>query len=135
MGNQAVTGIKMEAPAPAVVKTVDEWKAVLSPDTFRVARMHGTEPAWSGQLNMNKDAGTYHCACCGNLLFHSTQKFDSGSGWPSYTSVSTFDSIQGSNDPNLSICSPLPAHLFDISPILRVGCSGPRFFASHVRRI
>jgi peptide methionine sulfoxide reductase MsrB len=88
MGNQAVTGIKMEAAAPAVVKTADEWKAVLSPDTFRVARMHGTEPAWSGKFNMTKDPGAYHCACCGNLLFHSTQKFDSRSGWPSYTSVS-----------------------------------------------
>lgn len=66
------------------MRTEDEWRAVLAPDTFRVARMNGTEPAWSGIYNACTKAGTYTCACCGSELFASAAKFDSRSGWPSF---------------------------------------------------
>ncbi len=62
----------------------DEWKAKLTPDEFEVTRMHGTERAFSGDLWNTKDPGVYICAGCGNDLFLSITKFDSGTGWPSF---------------------------------------------------
>jgi len=67
-----------------VVKTEVEWRDELDPEVFRVARRKGTEPPFSGSLLNNKDTGVYECACCGQALFSSDTKFDSGSGWPSY---------------------------------------------------
>ena len=68
-----------------VVKTDAEWRAVLSPGTYRIMREQGTEPAFTGQYWDNHDKGIYVCAACGNPLFSSDQKFDSGTGWPSFT--------------------------------------------------
>ena len=65
-------------------KNQDEWRAQLTPEQYHVTREHGTEPAFSGQYNKHGEAGVYQCVCCGQDLFHSAHKYDSGSGWPSF---------------------------------------------------
>ncbi len=65
--------------------TEEEWKRRLSPDEYRVLREHGTEPAFSGCFLGTSEPGTYVCAACGNPLFRSGEKFESGTGWPSFT--------------------------------------------------
>lgn len=67
-----------------VIKTDAEWKKILSPEVYHVAREKGTERAWSSPLESIKDKGTYYCAVCGNGLFVSDTKFESGCGWPSF---------------------------------------------------
>jgi peptide-methionine (R)-S-oxide reductase len=67
-----------------VQKTEEEWRNQLSPERYRVLRQAGTEPPFTGKLLHNKETGTYSCAACGNQLFASDTKFDSGSGWPSF---------------------------------------------------
>ena len=67
-----------------IVKTDAEWKAQLDSMQFKVTRKHGTEPAFTGAYHDSKEPGTYLCICCGNELFSSEHKFDSGTGWPSY---------------------------------------------------
>ena len=62
----------------------EEWKKVLPSDVYYIARKKGTEPAWSSPLENIKDKGTYYCAACGNALFVSDTKFESGCGWPSF---------------------------------------------------
>lgn len=68
-----------------IIKSEEEWRAQLSEDSYRVSRQGGTEPAFTGKLLDNKDAGTYVCISCGAELFSSQTKYDSGSGWPSFT--------------------------------------------------
>lgn len=67
-----------------ITKTDDEWKALLTDEQFQVARRGGTERAFTGALCDNKEEGDYLCACCGEPLFSSAEKYDSGSGWPSF---------------------------------------------------
>ena len=67
-----------------VVKSDAEWKRILTPEQCRVTRQKGTEPAFTGQYNDFKGRGAFRCVCCGNPLFHSDAKYDSGSGWPSF---------------------------------------------------
>ena len=65
--------------------TNEQWRERLSPERYHVLREAGTERAFAGELNFNKDTGLYHCAGCGTVLFDSSTKYDSGSGWPSFT--------------------------------------------------
>ncbi len=62
----------------------EEWKKILSPDVFYVARKKGTERPWTSEFEDSKEIGTYYCAVCGNALFKSDTKFESGCGWPSF---------------------------------------------------
>jgi len=67
------------------IKTEKEWKKILSPEEFEVSRNKGTERAFTGKYHDCKEEGSYHCASCGAPLFDSAAKFDSGTGWPSFT--------------------------------------------------
>ena len=67
-----------------VIKSEEEWKEILTPEQFKILRKKGTERAYTGKYHDNKETGLYVCAGCGNELFHSDAKFDSGTGWPSY---------------------------------------------------
>ncbi|MGZ3423854.1 MAG: peptide-methionine (R)-S-oxide reductase MsrB [Polyangiales bacterium] len=71
----------------------DEWRKRLSPDEYRVLREHGTERAWTGCFVGEKTPGTYVCAACHNPLFRSGEKFESGTGWPSFTQPIAADSL------------------------------------------
>ncbi|CDS12414.1 Putative Peptide methionine sulfoxide reductaseB2, chloroplastic [Lichtheimia ramosa] len=76
--------------ANKVNKTDAEWRAILSPEQFRVLRQKGTEPPGTGEYNKHYDKGVYHCAACNAPLYVSDTKFDSGCGWPAF-----FDAIPG----------------------------------------
>jgi peptide-methionine (R)-S-oxide reductase len=78
--NQSTTSTMI----PPVIKTEEEWKKELSPEQFRILREKGTERAFTGEYWDHHDIGTYSCAACGQELFQSDSKFDSGCGWPSY---------------------------------------------------
>ena len=67
-----------------VNKTERQWQRELSPEEYRITRQKGTEPAFTGQYWNTKNQGIYHCRCCGEALFSSETKYDSGSGWPSF---------------------------------------------------
>jgi peptide-methionine (R)-S-oxide reductase len=68
-----------------ITKSDQEWQKQLSPEQYHVTRQAGTEPAFTGKYWKTKDKGTYNCVCCGAPLFDSQTKFDSGTGWPSFT--------------------------------------------------
>jgi len=67
-----------------VTKSTEEWRRILSPEVYHVLRERGTERAFSHEYNSKKDPGIYRCAGCGNSLFSSKAKYDSGCGWPSF---------------------------------------------------
>jgi peptide-methionine (R)-S-oxide reductase len=102
-----------------------EWKSRLTPEQFEIARKKGTEKPFTGEYLNHKKDGTYHCVCCGNPLFKSDTKYDSGSGWPSFYSPVSGDKTQTIRDTSLGmirdevICSKCGAHLghvFDDGP-------------------
>lgn len=72
-----------------IQKTEEEWKRTLTPKQYEILREKGTEPAFTGAFVDNHENGVYSCVACGNILFDSGTKFDSGSGWPSFYDVAT----------------------------------------------
>jgi peptide-methionine (R)-S-oxide reductase len=103
----------------------DEWKLTLTPAQFKVLRECGTEPPFSGKYVNHKENGTYVCAGCGNELFSSDTKFESGSGWPSFWDQVSEDAIETREDNSLwmkrteIICKKCGGHLghvFDDGP-------------------
>src|ERR1041384_2094881 len=81
-----------------IAKTEREWREQLTPEQFHVAREKGTERAFTGKYNNNKESGTYVCVCCGNPLFKSSAKFDSGTGWPSFTAPVDAEAVREEHD-------------------------------------
>ena len=77
-----------------ITKTDEQWRQQLTDEQYQIARKSGTEPPFSGEYNNKKDKGLYVCLCCGEELFGSEQKFDSGSGWPSYWQPVNNDCIE-----------------------------------------
>ncbi|MFV0644932.1 MAG: peptide-methionine (R)-S-oxide reductase MsrB [Sphingomonadaceae bacterium] len=81
-----------------VQMTEAEWRERLSPEQYRILREAGTERAFTGKYEKNKASGAYHCAACGQALFSSDTKYDSGSGWPSFTSPSAQSAVAEHRD-------------------------------------
>lgn len=77
-----------------IVKSQDEWKAKLPTGVYRICRLKGTEVPFSGKYNKHNEIGIYECICCGNELFSSRRKYDSGSGWPSFYQVIRSEAIK-----------------------------------------
>ena len=106
-------------------KTDEEWKRELTPEQFEVCRKKGTERAFTGEYWNSKDKGVYRCACCGNELFSSEAKFDSGTGWPSFWQPVALENVKMEGDGSLFmqrtevLCSQCDSHLghvFDDGP-------------------
>ncbi len=103
--------------ADKIKKSDDEWRKELSDMQFKVTRKKGTEPAFTGEFWNNKDSGLYLCVCCGNELFSSDTKYDSGSGWPSYYQPLSQEAVETEVDNSLFMrrtevhCSRCDAHL------------------------
>jgi len=108
-----------------VVKTDAEWKAQLTPEQFDVARHAGTERAFTGQYWNLHDKGLFRCVCCGNALFSSSTKYDSGTGWPSFWEPIAKQNVKNSQDVTLGMirtevhcieCDAHLGHVFDDGP-------------------
>src|SRR5262245_14256094 len=80
--------------AEKVERSESEWKAQLTAEQYRICRRKGTERAFSGKYNGCKEEGVYHCVCCGQPLFRSETKFESGSGWPSFYQPIDEDNVE-----------------------------------------
>jgi len=94
-----------------------QWKEILTPEQYEICRNKGTESPFSGEYLSNKTTGTYHCLCCGNALFHSEKKFDSGTGWPSFWDPIDVQSVNTQEDFSMSgvrtevLCKQCDSHL------------------------
>ncbi|MEO1131195.1 MAG: peptide-methionine (R)-S-oxide reductase MsrB [Cyanobacteria bacterium J06639_1] len=100
-----------------VEKTDAEWRELLTPEQYKVARQKGTERAFTGKYHDNKATGIYKCSSCGTPLFESDTKFDSGTGWPSYWKPINPENVKTEADNSLFmrrtevLCAVCDAHL------------------------
>lgn len=105
-----------------VVKSDAEWQTQLTPEVYHVTREHGTERAFTGRYWDSKQPGTYRCACCGEALFDSEAKYDSGTGWPSFWAPLDTDAVATKDDASHGmrrtevLCARCDAHLGHIFP-------------------
>ena len=115
-----------EKASDKVVKSDAEWRSALTEEQYRIARKKGTERAFTGAYWNEHRPGTYVCACCGQELFSSETKFDSGSGWPSFAAPVADGNVETETDRSLFmertevLCSRCEAHLGHVFP------DGPR---------
>ena len=109
-------------PGEKIEKTEEEWRAQLDPEAYRVTRKHGTERAFTHPYNEEKREGTFNCVCCGEPLFSSEDKFDSGTGWPSYTQPIKDEQVGETTDRSFFLvrtevhCARCEAHLGHVFP-------------------
>ncbi len=112
--------------ARKVQKTDAEWKQILTPEQYRITRRKGTEPAFTGEYWNSKEEGVYRCAGCGAPLFRSRDKYDSGTGWPSFSAPLHPEHVREEEDSSLFmrrtevLCAACDAHLGHVFP------DGPR---------
>jgi peptide-methionine (R)-S-oxide reductase len=105
------------AAAPKISKTDGEWRRELTSEQYHVTREKGTEPAFTGKYWNNKHQGEYKCVCCGTLLFDSTAKYDSGTGWPSFWKPARQENVSTQADHSMQmprtevLCRSCYAHL------------------------
>lgn len=110
------------APEKKVIKSDEEWQSMLSPEQFRITRQKGTERAGSGEFCAAHDPGKYNCVCCNTPLFDSTIKFESGTGWPSFTQPISENAIGYIKDTSFGMirvevtCNTCDAHLGHVFP-------------------
>ena len=108
--------------ADKVAKTDEEWRAALTQEQYYVTRMKGTERPFTGEYCDAKTPGDYACVCCGALLFSSDDKFDSGTGWPSFVQPLASDRVDSVADHSHGmrrtevVCSRCDAHLGHVFP-------------------
>lgn len=109
-------------PDKRVEKTPEEWKAILTPEQFNITRLKGTERAFSSDLCSYFEPGKYACVCCGTELFDADTKFESGTGWPSFTQPITENAVGYHKDKSLGMyrieatCNTCDAHLGHVFP-------------------
>jgi peptide-methionine (R)-S-oxide reductase len=109
-----------------IQKTEDEWKKELTPEQYQVCRMKGTEPPFTGKYHDSKQPGMYRCVACGNELFDSSTKFESGTGWPSFYKPVAEENVETEHDDSYGMrrtevmCNACGAHLGHVFP------DGPR---------
>lgn len=107
---------------PKISKSDEEWRQQLNAQQYTITRLHGTEPAFSHPYNSSKKQGTYLCVCCGEPLFSSSDKFDSGTGWPSFIAPVAKDAVSEHEDNSLFMrrtevrCAVCDAHLGHVFP-------------------
>jgi peptide-methionine (R)-S-oxide reductase len=113
----------MSAPnRPKISRTDSEWRAMLTPEQYRITRRHGTERAHTGPFLNESRSGTYACVCCGEALFASDAKFDSGTGWPSFWRPVSSGAVSEHEDRSLFMrrtevrCARCDAHLGHVFP-------------------
>jgi peptide-methionine (R)-S-oxide reductase len=118
--------------SPKVVKSDREWREQLTPEQYDVLRRAGTEAPFTGEYVYNKDSGDYRCAACGAMLFSADTKFDSGTGWPSFTEPAVAEAVELRPDNSLFMrrtevicrnCGGHLGHVFDDGP----GPEGQRY--------
>jgi peptide-methionine (R)-S-oxide reductase len=120
---------KTSSPQPEITRQVEksdaEWRQELTPAQYDILRRHGTEPPFTGEYVYNKSDGTYRCAACGSALFGSDAKFDSGTGWPSFTEPAIAAAVELRPDNSLFMrrtevlcrtCGGHLGHVFDDGP-------------------
>ncbi len=119
------TAVDNEFDGNRIEKTEEEWRAILTPEQYHILREDGTERAFSGEYDGNKEVGNYHCAACNLKLFSSKTKFDSGTGWPSFYEPASAKNVVENEDRSYGMvrvevecarCGSHLGHVFDDGP-------------------